>query len=49
MSVQKRQRVNLQTLYELRLARKEVGDRVKKLPRRTDRKLKAKHESAYPP
>lgn len=25
--------LNLQTLYELRLARKEVGDRVKKLPR----------------
>ena len=40
--------LNLQTLYELRLARKEVGDRVKKLPRRTDRKLKARHESAYP-
>jgi antitoxin HigA-1 len=40
--------LNLQTLYELRLARKEVGDRVKKLPRRTDRKLKTKHESALP-
>jgi len=25
--------LNLQTLYELRLARKEIGDRVKKLPR----------------
>ena len=25
--------LNLQTLYELRLARREVGDRVKKLPR----------------
>jgi len=25
--------LNLQTLYELRLARKEMGDRVKKLPR----------------
>ena len=25
--------LNLQTLYELRLARKELGDRVKKLPR----------------
>ena len=30
--------LNLQTLYELRLAREEVGDRVKKLPKRTDRK-----------
>jgi antitoxin HigA-1 len=27
----------------------EVGDRVKKLPRRIDRKLKTKDESAYPP
>jgi len=41
--------LNLQTLYELRLARKEVGDRVKKLPRLTHRKSKAKHENApYP-
>src|SRR5712692_9285596 len=38
--------LNLQTLYELRLARKEVGELVKKLPRRTDRKPKAKHENA---
>ena len=30
--------LNLQTLYELRLARREVGDRVKKLPTLTDRK-----------
>ena len=30
--------LNLQTLYELRLARQEVGDRVKKLPTLTDRK-----------
>jgi antitoxin HigA-1 len=30
--------LNLQTLYELRLARQEVGDRVEKLPKRTDRK-----------
>src|SRR5271157_3175781 len=30
--------LNLQSLYELRLARKEVGDRVKKLPKRTERK-----------
>jgi addiction module HigA family antidote len=41
--------LNLQTLYELRLAKKEVGDRVKKLPRRTDRKPKTKHENAHPP
>jgi plasmid maintenance system antidote protein VapI len=30
--------LNLQTLYELRLARQEVGERVKKLPTLTDRK-----------
>jgi plasmid maintenance system antidote protein VapI len=30
--------LNLQTLYELRVARKKVGDRVKELPRLTDRK-----------
>ena len=30
--------LNLQTLYELRLARQEVGDRVEKLPKLTDRK-----------
>jgi antitoxin HigA-1 len=30
--------LNLQKLYELRLAREEVGDRVDKLPKRTDRK-----------
>ena len=30
--------LKLQTLYELRLARQEVGDRVEKLPKRTDRK-----------
>jgi addiction module HigA family antidote len=33
--------LNLQTLYELRLARREVGDRVKKLPKLTARKRKA--------
>jgi antitoxin HigA-1 len=38
--------LNLQTLYELRLARKEVGDRVKKLPRLTDHKPKTKHANA---
>jgi addiction module HigA family antidote len=32
--------LNLQTLYELRLARKEVGNRVKELPRLADRKRK---------
>jgi len=32
--------LNLQTLYELRVARQEVGDRVKKLPTLTDRKHK---------
>ena len=30
--------LNLQQLYELRLAREEVGDRVKKLPRLNNRK-----------
>ena len=30
--------LNLQSLYELRLARREIGDRVKKLPKRTERK-----------
>jgi len=33
--------LNLQTLYELRRARLEVGDRVKKLPKLTARKRKA--------
>jgi addiction module HigA family antidote len=37
--------LNLQTLYELRLARREVGDRVKKLPTLTDRK----HKRESPP
>ena len=32
--------LNLQTLYELRLARQEVGERVRKLPTLTDRKHK---------
>ncbi|HEY4856695.1 MAG TPA: HigA family addiction module antitoxin [Xanthobacteraceae bacterium] len=35
--------LNLQTLYELRLARKALGNRVKKLPRRTDRRSRTKH------
>ena len=30
--------LNLQSLYALRLARQEIGDRVKKLPKRADRK-----------
>ncbi|MEA2938827.1 MAG: antitoxin HigA [Alphaproteobacteria bacterium] len=30
--------LNLQTLYELRLARQKVGDRVEKLPKLTDRR-----------
>ena len=30
--------LNLQTLYELRLAREDVGDRVEKLPTLTERK-----------
>src|SRR3974377_1471434 len=30
--------LNLQKLYELRLARKEVGDRVEKLPKLSERK-----------
>src|SRR6516162_11130177 len=36
--------LNLQTLYELRLARQEIGERVKKLPTLNDRK--SKRESA---
>ena len=32
--------LNLQKLYELRLAREEVGDRIRKLPRRADQKRK---------
>jgi antitoxin HigA-1 len=39
--------LNLQTLYELRLARQVVGDRVKKLPTLTRRKVR--HESASDP
>lgn len=33
--------LNLQTLYELRLAREEVGDRVEKLPTLTERKRRS--------
>jgi addiction module HigA family antidote len=32
--------LNLQMLYELRLAQREIGKRVEKLPRRADRKRK---------
>jgi addiction module HigA family antidote len=34
--------LNLQKLYELRLARREVGDRVDRLPRLTDNRRKVK-------
>src|SRR6202171_4333097 len=37
--------LNLQKLYELRLARAEVGDRVDRLPRLTDRKRKKEHDA----
>src|ERR1700688_1163023 len=44
--------LNLQKLYELRLAREEVGDRVKKPPRLTDRKSQKETRGphlVYPP
>ena len=43
--------LNLQKLYELRLARQEIGERVKKLPRLTGRKQKvgAKSHRLTPP
>jgi addiction module HigA family antidote len=37
--------LNLQMLYELRLAQREIGKRVEKLPRRADRKRKDTHTS----
>ena len=37
--------LNLQTLYELRLARLEVGDRIRKLPKLTDRKHASRHRT----
>jgi antitoxin HigA-1 len=40
--------LNLQKLYELRLAREEVGDRVEKLPKLTERK-RIKPRRAAPP
>lgn len=39
--------LNLQTLYELRLARRARGEEVKKLPRRMDRKSKNNSRSKY--
>jgi addiction module HigA family antidote len=39
--------LNLQSLYELRLARAEVGDRVEKLPRLADRKRRSGPASAH--
>jgi antitoxin HigA-1 len=38
--------LNLQTLYELRLARQEVGSRVKRLPTLTGRKPRRDHARA---
>jgi len=35
--------LNLQKLYELRLAQREIGKSLQKLPRRTDRKRKQSH------
>jgi addiction module HigA family antidote len=39
--------LNLQSLYELRLARADVGDRVEKLPRLADRKRRSGTASAH--
>jgi addiction module HigA family antidote len=39
--------LNLQSLYELRLARAEIGDRVGKLPKLTDRKRRSGPASAH--
>ena len=41
--------LNLQKLYELRLARQEVGDRVDRLPRLTDRERKKEHDASREP
>src|SRR3954465_26255 len=38
--------LNLQTIYELRLAKDEMGERVKKLPRLADHKTKKKSDDA---
>jgi addiction module HigA family antidote len=39
--------LNLQSLYELRLARAEVGDRVEKLPKLADRKRRSGAAAAH--
>ncbi len=39
--------LNLQSLYELRLARVEVGDRVEKLPKLADRKRRSAAASTH--
>ena len=41
--------LNLQKLYELRLARQEVGDRIDRLPRRLNHKQKKKGNHAPHP
>jgi addiction module HigA family antidote len=40
--------LNLQNLYELRLAREEIGDRIKKLPKLKDRKRRNDHAPTLP-
>jgi addiction module HigA family antidote len=40
--------LNLQKLYELRLARQEVGNRVDRLPRLADRRRKKDHDLPRP-
>src|SRR5262249_50468384 len=40
--------LNLQSLYDLRLARQEVGERVKKLPTLSDRRNKREAASDWP-
>jgi hypothetical protein len=37
--------LNLQKLYELRLAREEIGDRVERLPKLTERKRKKENDA----
>ena len=40
--------LNLQKLYELRLARQEVGDRIDRLPRRMNHKRKKGNDAPHP-
>ena len=40
--------LNLQKLYELRLARQEVGDRIDRLPRRMNQKRKKGNHAPHP-